>query len=104
MTAYVGVDLHRRRSLAVCLDDTGERLWWKRFDNSLQTLVARVPDLVIWSTHESLRCCRLAAAPRDRDQRKEGTPMDKSTQLAIALAVAAVVAVVASVAWAVWLS
>ena len=23
MTAYVGIDLHRRRSLAVCLDDGG---------------------------------------------------------------------------------
>jgi hypothetical protein len=38
MTAYVGIDLHRRRSLAVCLDDAGERLWWRRFDNSPQTL------------------------------------------------------------------
>ena len=34
MTAYVGVDLHRRRSLAVCLDGAGERLWWRRFENS----------------------------------------------------------------------
>ena len=32
MRAYVGVDLHRRRSLAVCLDGEGERLWWRRFD------------------------------------------------------------------------
>ena len=38
MTAYVGIDLHRRRSLAVCLDERGERLWWKRFENSPQTL------------------------------------------------------------------
>ena len=34
MTAYVGIDLHRRRSLAVCINDEGERLWWKRFENS----------------------------------------------------------------------
>ena len=38
MTAYVGIDLHRRRSLAVCLDDRGERLWWRRFDNSPRML------------------------------------------------------------------
>jgi transposase len=42
MTAYVGIDLHRRRSLAVCLDEGGKRLWWKRFDNSPQTLVGVV--------------------------------------------------------------
>jgi hypothetical protein len=42
MTAYVGIDLHRRRSLAVCLDEGGRRLWWKRFDNSPQTLVGVV--------------------------------------------------------------
>jgi transposase len=51
MTAYVGIDLHRRRSLAVCLDDRGERLWWKRFDNSPQMLVEVVsqagPDVVV---------------------------------------------------------
>jgi len=34
MGAYVGVDLHRRRSVAVCLDEGGERLWWRRFANS----------------------------------------------------------------------
>jgi transposase len=34
MGAYLGIDLHRRRSLAVCLNEEGDRLWWKRFDNS----------------------------------------------------------------------
>jgi len=34
MGAYVGIDLHRRRSVAVCLDEGGERLWWRRFENS----------------------------------------------------------------------
>jgi hypothetical protein len=38
MTAYVGIDLHRRRSLAVCLDEEGEGLWWRRFENSLLTM------------------------------------------------------------------
>jgi transposase len=38
MTAYVGVDLHRRRLLAVCLDEAGDRLWWRRFDNSPLTM------------------------------------------------------------------
>ena len=32
-TEYVGTDLHRRRSLAVCVDEEGERLWWRRFEN-----------------------------------------------------------------------
>jgi hypothetical protein len=34
MGAYLGIDLHRRRSLAVCLDEEGDRLWWRRFENS----------------------------------------------------------------------
>ena len=34
MTAYVGIDLHRRRSLAVCINDEGKRLWWRRFENT----------------------------------------------------------------------
>ncbi len=56
MTAYVGIDLHRRRSLAVCLDEEGERLWWKRFENSPQTLVEAVraagpdPEVVLEAT------------------------------------------------------
>lgn len=51
MTAHVGVDLHRRRSSAVCLDDGGDRLWWKRFDDSPQMLAKVVseagPDVVV---------------------------------------------------------
>jgi hypothetical protein len=56
MTACVGIDLHRRRSLAVCLDEGGERLWWKRFENSPQTLVEAVraagpdPEVVLEAT------------------------------------------------------
>lgn len=44
MTAYVGIDLHRRRSLAVCIDEAGERLWWKRFENSPQMLMEVVSE------------------------------------------------------------
>jgi transposase len=56
MTAYVGIDLHRRRSLAVCLDEEGERLWWRRFENSPQTMVEAVsaagpdPEVVLEAT------------------------------------------------------
>ena len=44
MRAYLGIDLHRRRSLAVCLDEDGERLWWRRFDNSAEALMKAVAD------------------------------------------------------------
>jgi transposase len=56
MTAYVGIDLHRRRSLAVCLDEDGERRWWKRFENSPETLTEVVseagpdPEVVLEAT------------------------------------------------------
>lgn len=44
MTAYVGMDLHRRRSVVVCLDEGGERLWWRRIENSPQTLMEVVAE------------------------------------------------------------
>lgn len=44
MGAYLGIDLHRRRSLAVCLDAEGERLWWKRFENSPENLAAVIEE------------------------------------------------------------
>ena len=56
MTAYVGIDLHRRRSVVVCLDEGGERLWWRRIENSSQTLAEVVaeagpdPEVVIEAT------------------------------------------------------
>jgi len=56
MTAYVGIDLHRRRSLAVCVDEAGERLWWRRFDNSPQSMAEVVaaagpdPEVVLEAT------------------------------------------------------
>ena len=33
MTHYVGVDLHRRRSVIVVLDGDGTELWTNRIDN-----------------------------------------------------------------------
>jgi hypothetical protein len=33
MTRYVGVDLHRRRSVIVVLDSDGTELWTKRIEN-----------------------------------------------------------------------
>ncbi len=56
MTAYVGIDLHRRRSVVVCLDEGGERLWWRRIENSSQTLMEVVgkagpdPEVVVEAT------------------------------------------------------
>ena len=56
MTAYVGIDLHRRRSVAVCLNERGDRLWWRRIENSPQTLAEVVaeagpfPEVVIEAT------------------------------------------------------
>jgi len=56
MTGYVGIDLHRRRSLVVCLNERGERLWWRRIDNSPQTLMEAVgeagpgPEVVLEAT------------------------------------------------------
>ncbi len=56
MGAYVGIDLHRRRSLVVCLDEDGERRWWRRITNSPEALVEVVveagpdPEVVIEAT------------------------------------------------------
>jgi len=44
MTAYVGIDLHRCRSVVVCLNERGERLWWRRIENSPQTLMEVVAE------------------------------------------------------------
>jgi hypothetical protein len=34
MGSYVGIDLHRRRSAIVVLNDDGDRLSWSRIDNN----------------------------------------------------------------------
>ena len=38
MTRYVGVDLHRRRSVIVVLDADGTELWNRRIDNRSRRL------------------------------------------------------------------
>lgn len=44
MRGYLGIDLHRRRSLAVCLNEEGERLWWRRFENSPENLAGIIEE------------------------------------------------------------
>ena len=44
MRGYLGIYLHRRRSVVACLDEEGNRLWWRRFDNSPEELARVVAD------------------------------------------------------------
>ncbi len=34
MGSYVGIDLHRQRSVVVVLNEAGERVSWSRIDNT----------------------------------------------------------------------
>lgn len=57
MTGYVPIDLHRRRSVIMHIDETGEELGWKRIANDPDTLVAEVlrhgeaPEVAIEATY-----------------------------------------------------
>ena len=42
MGSYVGIDLHRQRSVIVVLDDEGHRMSWSRIDNSAVNLAREV--------------------------------------------------------------
>ena len=42
MGSYVGIDLHRRRSVVVVLNDDGDRVSWSRIDNTPANLAAEV--------------------------------------------------------------
>lgn len=42
MGSYVGIDLHRQRSVVVVLNGDGERVWWSRIDNSAVNLAREV--------------------------------------------------------------
>ena len=44
MGHYVGIDLHRRRSVIVVLDEDGEELWTRKIDNTPENLAAAVRD------------------------------------------------------------
>jgi transposase len=56
MTRYVGVDLHRRRSVIVVLDGDGTELWTNRIDNDPLTLGLEIekagpdPEVVLEAT------------------------------------------------------
>ena len=56
MTRYVGVDLHRRRSVIVVLDGDGSELWTTRIDNDPLTLGLEIekagpgPEVVLEAT------------------------------------------------------
>jgi transposase len=56
MTRYVGVDLHRRRSVIVVLDADGTELWTRRIDNDPLTLGLEIeeagpdPEVVLEAT------------------------------------------------------
>src|SRR5262245_15389447 len=42
MGSYVGIDLHRRRSVVVVLNEAGNRVSWSRIDNTPANLAAEV--------------------------------------------------------------
>ena len=42
MGSYVGIDLHRRRSVVVVLNEDGERASWSRIDNTPANLAAEI--------------------------------------------------------------
>ena len=44
MGQYVGIDLHRRRSVIVVLNEDGEELWTRRIENEPATLAAAIKD------------------------------------------------------------
>ncbi len=82
MTAYVGIDLHRRRSMVVCLDEGGERLWWRRIENSPQTLrevIAEAgpdPEVVIWGSRPP---CPTPRAPDPHQGARSKAPVTHHT-------------------------
>ena len=42
MGSYVGIDLHRRRSVVVVLNEDGKRVSWSRIDNTPANLAAEI--------------------------------------------------------------
>jgi hypothetical protein len=42
MGSYVGIDLHRRRSVVVVLNEDGHRVSWSRIDNAPANLDAEI--------------------------------------------------------------
>jgi hypothetical protein len=42
MGSYVGIDLHRRRSVIVVLNEDGDRVSWSRIDNTQANLASEI--------------------------------------------------------------
>jgi transposase len=42
MGSYVGIDLHRHRSVVVVLNEEGHRVWWSRIDNTPANLACEI--------------------------------------------------------------
>jgi transposase len=42
MGSYVGIDLHRQRSVVVVLNEDGDRVSWSRIDNTVENLAAEI--------------------------------------------------------------
>ena len=42
MGSYVGIDLHRQRSVVVVLNEDGDRVSWSRIDNTPQNLAMEI--------------------------------------------------------------
>ena len=42
MGSYVGIDLHRHRSVVVVLNDDGDRVSWSRIDNTPANLAREI--------------------------------------------------------------
>ncbi len=63
MTRYVGVDLHRRRSVIVVVDADGTELWTKRIDNNPLTCRSRAVSNVFVSTGSTETCQPLSSVP-----------------------------------------
>jgi hypothetical protein len=59
MTCYVGVDLHRRRSVIVVLDPDGSELWTKRIDNDRLTLGLEIDGVMFESIRPHAIYCHL---------------------------------------------
>lgn len=47
MASYVGIDLHRRRSVIVVLDETGERVWSSKIENSRLNLEVELRAIAV---------------------------------------------------------
>ena len=85
MGSYVGIDLHRRRSVIVVLNDDGDRVSWSRIDNTPANLATVPPPAsATSSTPDSTRPPSGPAARTslDRDHSRR-LPAQHSTGISI---------------------